>query len=369
MLRKAVKKAFNVVGLDVSRTSALPQLEATFDQNQVVPNIWKRPAYLDLIPLRFSPGEEEIVLLGDREEIERLGNTFQRQGFKVQTITWDWTHQPPAVQDGPRIILCRIPVDVAQWEIVRKLKQQFGARLIGLQEVVLPFTTIREAQASFEYYLKTLEEIAPVYRGDEFFGPLDKLNALLPLAGKSIIEFGPMEGGQTAGLVRLGAGSVTCIEARAESLIKTLVAKEAFNWHNVRLVMDDFHNADDLKYGKFDLAFAHGVYYHSIAPFFFFENLLSLSNNVFLGGYTYDDSRPQANDSFQTLEYEGRKYRVKLIPMGRSYNTGVNLYGYHFSGPDLQSFFKNRGCRVHVISEEESGDPWGDRFLRFLATR
>lgn len=71
------------------------------------------------------------------------------------------------------------------------------------------------------------------------------------------------QGFPEAGLINLGANCVTCIEARAESFIKTMVAKYAFRWDNVHLVMDDFHNADNLKYGRFDLAFAHGVYYHS----------------------------------------------------------------------------------------------------------
>jgi len=69
-----------------------------------------------------------------------------------------------------------------------------------------------------------------------------------------------MEGAQTAGLVHLGAKSVTCIEACAESFIKTMIASLFSISTTFDSVIDDFHNADDLKYGKFDLAFAHGVY-------------------------------------------------------------------------------------------------------------
>jgi 16S rRNA A1518/A1519 N6-dimethyltransferase RsmA/KsgA/DIM1 with predicted DNA glycosylase/AP lyase activity len=90
-----------------------------------------------------------------------------------------------------------------------------------------------------------------------------------------VIEFGPLEGCLTAGLVKLGVKSLTCIEARAENAIKTLVACHAFDWKNVKLVMDDFHNVNQFKYGTYDLVFAHGVYYHSLAPFLFLENLRS----------------------------------------------------------------------------------------------
>ncbi len=129
---------------------------------------------------------------------------------------------------------------------------------------------------------RALQEIAPIYAGEQYFGPLDELNQVFPLAGKRIIEFGPMEGAQTAGLVQLGAQSVTAIEARGGSFIKTMIARYCFNWNNVEIVMDDFHNADRQKYGEFDLAFAHGVYYHSFVPFFFLENLMSLSDNIFI---------------------------------------------------------------------------------------
>jgi hypothetical protein len=147
-----------------------------------------------------------------------------------------------------------------------------------------------------------------------------------------------------------------------------MVAQYALGWDNVRLVMDDFHNADDLKYGVFDLAFAHGVYYHSVAPFFFFENLMSLSDNIFIGGYVYD-SQAASRDSQEILDYEGKSYVVKRVSMGRSYNAGVNQYGYHFTRDDLAGFFSERGYDVRVISDDEAGDEWGDRYLRFLASK
>jgi hypothetical protein len=371
MLKNIAKRAFHAAGIDVRRTKSVPPAEPTFAGNQVVPDIWKRKVYVDLLPSQLVADQKPVVLVGARLEIESLRQSFAQRGFQVRLIEWDWSTEPPPVNaaEVQQIILCRVPVNEAQWKLVRKLKQQFGSQLVGLQEVVLPFTSIRQAQNSLDYYLDSLEEIAPYYLGDDFFGPLDELNRAFPLAGKTVIEFGPMEGAQTAGLIRLGARSVTCIEARAESFIKTMIAKTVFGWDNVRLVMDDFHNADDLKYGKFDLAFAHGVYYHSVAPFFFFENLMSLSDNIFIGGYTLAEPVSGSADNLQTLEYENRQYVARRIPMGESYNTGVNYYGYHFTGSDLQSFFKDRGYRIVPISDEEAGDPWGERFVRFVATR
>ena len=370
ILKSTVRKSFQLAGLEVKRKPKDRIEEPYFVENQVVPNIWKRQVYTELIPSRFPSDKPPVVLLGSSEEISQISPAIRDMGIDVTGIEWDWNRS--AVEDSltpnSLIVLCKLPMNEEQWRTTRALKEQFGSRVIGLQELILPFTTIRQAQDVLGYYVDTLEKIAPYYLGRDFFGPLDELNRIFPLAGKTVIEFGPMEGAQTAGLVNLGARSVTCIEARAESFIKTMVAKYAFRWDNVHLVMDDFHNADNLKYGRFDLAFAHGVYYHSVAPFFFFENLMSLSDNILIGGYVHGGPGSTYGE-WDTLEDGDKKYRVKKVPMGQSYNTGVNKFGYHFSKDDLVDFFASRNYRIAIISDEETEDPWGDRYLRFLASK
>lgn len=73
--------------------------------------------------------------------------------------------------------------------------------------------------------------------------------------------------------------------------------------------------------------------------------------------------------TFETLEYEGKKYRVKRILIGNSFNSAINQYAYHFEREDLMKFFQERGYEITIISDAPSGDPWGDWFLRFLATK
>jgi hypothetical protein len=154
-----------------------------------------------------------------------------------------------------------------------------------------------------------------------------------------------------------------------------MIARYCLQWDNVDIIMDDFHNADRAKYGEFDLAFAHGVYYHSFVPFFFLENLMSLSANIFVGGYCTSDSiapkpsSPAFQHTFETLAYEGRQYAVKKIKIGNTYNSAVNEYAYHFKRQDLLEFFQSRGYEVTVLYDADPVDPWGDWYLRFLARR
>ena len=376
LVKKFIKKSFDLAGLKLQRKDE-PVEELEFeDGSLVVPKIWTQSFFKQLLPFRLESGGA-LVLLGNAEQLAFLGPCISEQGHEVKEIQWDWesgTELGP-VPAGARIILCHLPLNEIQWRVVRQLKERFGPGVTGIQELALPFVTLHEAQLAFTYAVKSMQAIAPFYAGEQFFGPLDELNKVFPLAGKRIIEFGPMEGAQTAGLVQLGARSVTAIEARGGSFIKTMVARYCLNWNNVELIMDDFHNADRQKYGEFDLAFAHGVYYHSFVPFFFLENLMSLSDNIFIGGYCISDSvvpKPPTKwfqFTFETLEYQGRTYKVKKIKTGNSYNAAVNEYAYHFDRKDLLSFFADRGYELTVLYDADPIDPWGDWYLRFLARK
>jgi len=374
--KAAIKKSFDLMGLELRRKHQQKEVWEMEDGSLIVPKIWNQPVFQDLIPVRLRSSDGPLFLLGSPAQIRFLSSGFVAAGREVRGIDWDWETQTDlsSIAKQALIIICKLPKNERHWRVVKQLKDQFGSRLIGIQELVLPFTTLLEGQALLEYSVESFTELIPLYLGHEYYGPLDKLNEVFPVSGKTVIEFGPMECSQTAGLVHLGAKSVLGIEARAVSLIKSLIALYCFGWKNVSLVMDDFHNADANKYGRFDLAFAHGVYYHSFAPFLFLENLMSLADNIFVGGYTTNLSQrvkpPTAlNSTNETLEYEGRKYQLKRILIGNSFNSAINQFAYHFDRNDLLMFFEDRGYDLTIISDEPSDDPWGDWFLRFLAKR
>lgn len=374
--KTAIKRSFGLMGLEVRRKSPEKEQFEMENGSLVVPKIWNQPLFQHMIPLRLQSSQGPVVLLGSTAQIKFLTSGFVDAGREVRGISWDWETQidPASIPEQAQLIVCKLPQNEQHWRALKRLKQQFGDRVIGIQELVLPFTTLQQGQSLLEYSVDSFAEIVPLYLGEEFYGPLADLNEIFPLAGKTVIEFGPMEGAQTAGLVHLGAKSVLGIEARAVSIIKSLIAWYCFGWQNVSLVMDDFHNADAQKYGRFDLAFAHGVYYHSFAPFLFLENLMSLSDNIFLGGYTTNAEQtvkpPTAlHSTNETLEYDGKKYRVRRILIGNSFNSAINQFAYHFDRDDLFKFFSDRDYEVKIISDEPSDDGWGDWFVRFLAQK
>ena len=336
--------------------------------NTVIPHLWDNPIYLEFIAYKLRFNNKPLVLLGEPSQIQVLASVLANKNIEVNSLDWDWEAEVNLndFSQESQLIVCKIPLGDHHWRVIQHLKNKYIDRVIGVYELVLPLTLIPMAQSSLNYFLKSLEEIIPYYLGQSYFGPIDKLNEVFPLAGKTVIEFGPFDGCQTAGLVNSGVKSLTCIEARAENAIKTMVARYVFGWNNVELVMDDFHNADQLKYGMYDLAFAHGVYYHSIAPFLFLENLMSLSNTIFLGGFCATENLPEGN--YETLEYGGQTYRVKMYQEGQNFTAGVNTKGYFFHKEDLMRFFQERNYELVIISDEDSNVTAGN-FLRFLACK
>jgi hypothetical protein len=312
----------------------------------------------------ISPGLQKLVLSRASRPLVLLGSQGALKTYAFlggSQIDWSWDADV-ALPDSGQVLVCDLALNDKHWNVMRALKQRYGARIIGIAELVLPFTPILFSQAVMHYFSK-IDDIASYYLGEKWWGPFDQLDKLCPLVGKRVIEFGPLDGAQTAGLVHRGVGELICIEARPENFIKTLIAKEVFGWNQVRLIMDDMHNADAVKYGKFDLAFCHGTYYHSNAPFVLLGNLVSLSDNIFIGGYIL---RPDME--FETVVHGGTQYRRARYNEPEDFTAGVQGYSYYLHGDDLTGFFARRGYKITVIADRPD-DVHTKRYYQFLAAR
>jgi Protein of unknown function (DUF1698) len=337
--------------------------------NVVVPDVKKEPVLAELAVSRLPQPRQAVGLLGSASDASPFADSLTKAGVKPVQMEWDWGFAVDLRERIDTLLVCKVPTNSRHWQALKKLREDTPVRVICVYELLLPFSPIQLAQSLLPYYEKTstLSSIAPYYLGREYFGPIDRLDHVLPLSGKSVIEFGPMDGCHTAALVAAGVGKLVSIEARPENYIKTLIARQAFGWDNVELIMDDFHNVDRTTYGSFDLVFAHGVYYHSVAPFQFFQNMLSLSSNIFIGGFCATDSLPAG--PYEVMTHRGREYRAKQHEEARELVTGgINATGYHFHKDDLMMFFRDEGCEVTVLSDEQS-DVTAGRYLRFLARR
>ncbi|MFZ2540398.1 MAG: hypothetical protein WAW75_01340 [Gallionella sp.] len=300
-------------------------------------------------------GIKEINLMGDSAVLSGWTQGLVDEGITAHIKEWDWGG---AIVPG---VVARIPFTNEHWETITK-----GEGLILLSELLGSFTVIQYLRSKFDYF-RPMDESIDYYLGYKYWPPLETpplkaLNEAFPLKGKKVIEFGPFDGYQTLGLCSLGA-NVTAIEARAENVIKTQAALTAAGL-DAKIVIDDFHNS--AKYGRFDLVFAHGVYYHSVAPFIFLQNLVSLSDNIFVGGFCATDELPISD--WGALRHKGESYRVKQYIETTGYTAGINNIAYFFHADDLMKYFSNQGFDITVLSDEQRVVTAG-RFIRFLAQR
>lgn len=265
--------------------------------------------------------ETDILLLGDSRAIESWSIEKNLIGKNIRIQEWNWTDAIDTEYSGD-IVICSPPFSSEHWSIIFNANNAdtHALRVTTIGELIAPFLQITVLMENLNYFIKSIDEVISIYLGKNFFGPLKELDKIFPLANKSVIEFGCFDGYQSLGLCHLNA-KLTCLDARADNVIKTRAAINAVGF-DVPVYMDDFHNAHASKYGRYDLAFAHGVYYHSVAPFVFLENLISLSDCIFLGGFCATENLP--SEQWHILEYQGESYRAKHYIECSNFTAGVN---------------------------------------------
>jgi hypothetical protein len=86
------------------------------------------------------------------------------------------------------------------------------------------------------------------------------------VSGKSVLELGPLEGGHSYMLEKLGAERITAIESNTRAFLKCLVAKELLQITRVRFLFGDFLEYLGKNLETFDVCMASGVLYHMQHP-------------------------------------------------------------------------------------------------------
>lgn len=113
-----------------------------------------------------------------------------------------------------------------------------------------------------------------------------RLNNILDLSDKKVLEIGCLEGSHTLGLLRY-AKEVVSIDCRPVNVIKTLT-RLSFHGKSTKVFC---FNADDLtvdNYGFYDVIFHCGVLYHLKDPISHLQNIFKMCNYIFLDTHVTD---------------------------------------------------------------------------------
>jgi hypothetical protein len=106
-----------------------------------------------------------------------------------------------------------------------------------------------------------------------------------------VLELGPLEGGHTFMLDRLGAAHVTAIEGNTRAFLRCLVVKELLGMPSAHFLCGDFvpYLRDAIeRQERWDLCLAVGVLYHQQDPVGLLELVTQVSDRLLLWTHYYD---------------------------------------------------------------------------------
>jgi hypothetical protein len=163
--------------------------------------------------------------------------------------------------------------------------------------------------------------------------------------GKNVLELGPLEGGHTYMLERLGAASVLSIEANTRAYLKCLIAKEILELKRAHFLCGDFVEYLRNEDTRFDVTIASGVLYHMKNPVELIGLLSKVTNKIFIWTHYYDYEIISDNSSIpknkfgETTTFEHGGFRHDLHRY--YYDTALDSKGF-CGGSDVFSNWMSR---------------------------
>lgn len=195
------------------------------------------------------------------------------------------------------------------------------------------------------------------------------------VAGKSVLELGPLEAGHAHMLEKLGAARIVSVEANRLAYLKCLVMKEILEMKRTRFLCGDFvgylHETED----RFDLCVASGVLYHMRNPAELLALIARAADRVMLWTHYYDEEavrkRPELASRFGApFEYSFGGFKHRLHPYSDGavplpdtfFRDGDTQYSYWMERDAILQFLNRIGFTTQHLGFESQDHPNGPSF-------
>jgi hypothetical protein len=312
---------------------------------------------------------QAVLVIGAGREATLLADALRTTGRAVELVEASGLDAALALsvlaQDPePDFVLVEPAPTADAYEFLHRLRFEQGRRAFTADQLLGGAALLEATNQLVGVSVQPLTEALGRIAGAPIWEPVARLAEREPLAGTRIIELGPADGCVTGSLVAAGAASVMCVEGQPANALKVLVAKQVMGWPNVEVVMDDLHHVDGHAYGTFDLAVAHGIYHQSPAPLRLLENLTTLADTIFFGGYCTDPDQPRV--PLVVLTWGTQTVRAQPVRDG----AGEEPSGYYLLPADVIGLFEGWGFDVEITDLEPV--PPGhsaSQYLRLIARR
>jgi len=187
---------------------------------------------------------------------------------------------------------------------------------------------------------------------------LNEIGVAGGFTNRDVLELGPLEGGHTFLIDRLGAKSVTAIEANPRAYLKCLVAKETFGMPRARFLLGDCLAHLRATERRHDIGVACGILYHLTNPVELLELLARRCDAIFLWTVFYDPEfvakNPVPGAKFTdalAMEHAGFKHTVHRF----NYGPSLDWKGF-CGGGDVFSYWMEKAGILAALERFGFGD-------------
>lgn len=178
------------------------------------------------------------------------------------------------------------------------------------------------------------------------------------MAGKRVLELGPLEGGHTYMLSQAGAKEIISIESNQRAFVKCLITKEVLGYKANTLLGDFIPFLQKAKFDgdKYDFLLASGVLYHMVEPVQTLDLFLSVSNRIGIWTHFYDhdvvrSKWPKKFDATPKLvDYKG----MNLETYRQEYQNALNWGGFCGGGAPY-SYWLTKSAITSMLNSNEFG--------------
>lgn len=194
------------------------------------------------------------------------------------------------------------------------------------------------------------------------------------VAGKRILEIGPLEGGHSYMLEQAGAAEVVAVEANTRSFLKCLCVKEVLGMRAVRYLLGDGMAFMEHDAGGFDMVFASGILYHLQDPMVFLRLLPRMAPRMLLWTHYFDEGivrnspaiahkfGPVARGTIDGFDYEFVEQSYKEALQWSGFCGGSAPTSRWLTRRSIVDFLRHLGYRRIEVSFEAPDHPNGPAF-------
>lgn len=196
---------------------------------------------------------------------------------------------------------------------------------------------------------------------------VDTVSAIYNLAGKSVLELGPLEAYQTRKLCLAGASLVTAVEGNDISFLKCLIVKEIFGI-NAEFLHGDFTEFLKSSERTFDVIWASGVLYHQTDPLLLLKLMCDRASAIYVWSHYWDEqnlgSHPHAfvpdEDITRRLDGFAARYHARTYG-GANFRgfSGGSGHSYHYwmERSEILRFIEQQGFSIRLDQHQLDAPP------------